>query len=80
VSRVPPSYDVVKERVMSVVKQRSDSPMRVARIPVDDAYQDGYSAYWRSIGLDDNPHPPGTEGHVSWCKGWRQAQVHESQE
>ncbi len=41
----------------------------------DQAFEDGYDAYWAGVDSDDNPHKPGTEGQYSWDEGWSQAQL-----
>ena len=41
----------------------------------DNAFEEGYDAYWDGIDADDNPHPSGTEQRSSWDEGWSQAQL-----
>lgn len=46
----------------------------------DEAFEEGYDAYWDGVDSDNNPHPHGTEQHPSWDEGWSQAQLEDEQE
>ena len=41
----------------------------------DDAFQQGYDAYWDGVDPDDNPHLAESEEHFRWDEGWAQAQL-----
>ena len=34
----------------------------------NDAYHEGYDAYWDGVDVSDNPYEEGTDGHCSWEK------------
>jgi ribosome modulation factor len=42
----------------------------------DDAYEEGYDAYWEGVDLNDDPYDEETEDALweSWGAGWRAAQ------
>jgi len=46
----------------------------------NNAFQEGYEAYSRHLGLDANPYPGGTEESNAWRLGWLKAeQEHEKE-
>ena len=46
----------------------------------NDAFEDGYDAYWEGIDLRGNPHDEGTEERHLWEDGWRAARKHDYDE
>ncbi len=44
----------------------------------DNAFEDGYEAYWEGVDPDDNPFSPGTAHASSWDEGWSQAQLEDA--
>lgn len=43
----------------------------------NDAFEDGYDAYWENMNLSGNPYEEDEEGHRSWKDGWRVARKHD---
>lgn len=46
----------------------------------DDAFEEGYDAYWEGVDVSDNPHEKATDKHRSWEDGWRTARKHDYDE
>jgi len=46
----------------------------------NDAYDEGYDAYWEGVEVRDNPYEEDTDGHCSWEEGWRAARKHDHDE
>jgi ribosome modulation factor len=46
----------------------------------DDAFDEGYDAYWDGVDAIDNPYDEGTEERRSWEEGWRAARQHDYDE
>jgi hypothetical protein len=44
-------------------------------MPTDEAFHQGYEAYWGELDSDDNPFVPDSDEHLSWDQGWSQAQL-----
>ncbi len=44
------------------------------------AFEEGYDAYWARLDKDDNPYPPGTPERRSWDEGWSQAELEDNEE
>jgi ribosome modulation factor len=42
-------------------------------MPNDDAFDEGYDAYWEGMDVSGNPYEEDTDGHRSWEEGWRAA-------
>jgi len=40
----------------------------------NDAFQEGYDAYWAGVALSDNPYPRESHESSLWHDGWHQAQ------
>jgi hypothetical protein len=49
-------------------------------MPNNDAFEDGYDAYWEGMDLSSNPHDADTEEYCAWEDGWRVAQKHDYDE
>jgi hypothetical protein len=46
----------------------------------NDAFQEGYNAYWDGVDVSDNPHDQDTEERRSWEESWRAARKHDYDE
>jgi len=46
----------------------------------NDAYDEGYDAYWDGVEVSDNPYEEDTNGHRSWEEGWRAARKQDHDE
>jgi hypothetical protein len=46
----------------------------------NNAFREGYDAYWAKELSADNPYPPQTEKHSSWTAGWLKAQQEDYEE
>jgi hypothetical protein len=46
----------------------------------NDAYDDGYDAYWEGVDVSDNPHDEETEERCHLENGWRAARKHDYDE
>jgi hypothetical protein len=46
----------------------------------NDAFDEGYDAYWDGVEVSDNPYEEDTDGHRSWEEGWRAARKHDHDE
>jgi len=46
----------------------------------NDAFEEGYDAYWASVDVSDNPYEEDTDGHRSWEGGRRAARKHDYDE
>jgi ribosome modulation factor len=46
----------------------------------NDAYEEGYDAYWDGVDVTDNPYEADTTDHRSWEAGWRAARKHDYNE
>lgn len=46
----------------------------------DDAFEDGYDAYWEGFDVSDNPYDEDTDDRRSWEEGWRAARKHDYDE
>jgi len=49
-------------------------------MPPNDAFEEGYDAYWDGSDVEDNPYDEGTENHLSWNRGWSKAREHDYDE
>jgi ribosome modulation factor len=49
-------------------------------MPVNDAYEEGYDAYWNGADISDNPFDEETEERQLWYEGWRAARKHDYDE
>ena len=51
-------------------------------MPDNDAYDEGYDAYWDGIAREDNPYDKEKEPvkRNSWEEGWREARKHDYDE
>lgn len=45
----------------------------------EEAFQQGYDAYWDGVDCDDNPFISETDQHYSWDEGWSQAQLEDDE-
>ena len=63
------------------LSNRPGSSVRSGAHMIDNnAFQEGYEAYSRHLGLDANPYPGGTEESNAWRLGWLKAeQEHEKE-
>jgi ribosome modulation factor len=57
------------------VLEKGDSPMTN-----NDAFQEGYDAYWEGVDVSDNPYDEETDDRRSWEEGWRAARKHDYDE
>ena len=46
----------------------------------NEAYKEGYDAYWDGVDASDNPYDDDTEDCRSWEEGWRAARTHDYDE
>jgi ribosome modulation factor len=46
----------------------------------NDAFDEGYDAYWDGADVTDNPYKEHTDDHRSWEEGWRAARQHDYDE
>ncbi|MGA2063281.1 MAG: hypothetical protein ABSG67_22655 [Thermoguttaceae bacterium] len=46
----------------------------------NDAFEEGYDAYWEGVDVSDNPYEEDTDEHCSWEEGWRAARKHDYDE
>lgn len=46
----------------------------------NEAFEEGYGAYWARLDPDDNPYQPGTPERLAWDEGWSQAQLEDNEE
>jgi hypothetical protein len=48
----------------------------------DEAYEEGYDAYWDGGDLSENPYDEekDADAHLSWERGWRKAREHDYDE
>jgi hypothetical protein len=46
----------------------------------NEAFDEGYDAYWEGVDVGDNPHEPETEEFRCWEEGWVQARNHDYDE
>jgi ribosome modulation factor len=46
----------------------------------NEAYKEGYDAYWDGVNVIDNPYDEETEERRSWEEGWRAARKHDYDE
>ena len=48
----------------------------------NDAYDEGYDAYWDGLQRDANPYDQqrDPDEHESWLEGWRAARIHDYDE
>ena len=46
----------------------------------DDAFEDGYDAYWEGFDVSDNPYDEETVERRFWEEGWRAAREHDYDE
>jgi ribosome modulation factor len=51
-------------------------------MPINDAYDEGYNAYWEGVDVSDNPYDKKTDAaqRESWEAGWREARKHDYDE
>ena len=51
-------------------------------MPSNEAFDEGYDAYWEGVDVADNPHDPEQEAEkrASWEQGWREARKHDYDE
>jgi ribosome modulation factor len=42
----------------------------------NDAFEEGYDAYWDGVDVSGNPYKEDTDDHRSWEEGWRAARKH----
>ena len=49
-------------------------------MPTNDAFDEGYDAYWDGVDVGDNPYDEETEERRSWEDGWRAARKHDYDE
>ena len=48
----------------------------------NEAYDQGYDAYWEGVDVNDNPYDQekDADGFASWTNGWRKAREHDYDE
>jgi len=46
----------------------------------NEAFDEGYDAYWDGVDVSDNPFEEETEERKSWEEGWRAARKHDYDE
>ena len=48
----------------------------------NEAFGEGYDAYWEGVDVSDNPYDEENESdsHLSWEQGWRKAREHDYDE
>jgi ribosome modulation factor len=46
----------------------------------NDAFGEGYDAYWDGVDVSGNPYDEETEERRSWEEGWRSARKHDYDE
>jgi len=46
----------------------------------NDAFDEGYDAYWEGVDLSGNPYEEDTDGNRAWEEGWRAARGHDYDE
>ena len=46
----------------------------------NDAFEEGYDAYWDGVDVSGNPYKEDTDDRRSWEEGWRAARQHEYDE
>ncbi len=51
-------------------------------VSTNDAFEDGYNAYWEGVDVSDNPYDKNTDAaqRESWEAGWRAARKHDYDE
>lgn len=49
-------------------------------MPANDAFDEGYDAYWDGRDVSDNPYDEETEERRHWEDGWRAARKHDYDE
>jgi hypothetical protein len=47
---------------------------------INNAYDEGYDAYWDGGDVSDNPYDEGTDERPFWEEGWRAARKHDYDE
>ena len=56
------------------------SSLSAQTMSTNDAYEDGYDAYWDGIDVSGNPYDEETEERRYWEDGWRSARKHDYDE
>jgi ribosome modulation factor len=46
----------------------------------NEAFQEGYDAYWDGVDISDNPYEQETDDFRRWEEGWVQARNHDYDE
>jgi ribosome modulation factor len=48
----------------------------------NEAFDEGYDAYWEGVDVSDNPYDAETQAdaRLSWKQGWRKARQHDYDE